>query len=212
MRIFLIICILIGILIPTLVIYVDQQDSPKLRVEIMSIEEIVLPTPTPSTPFVTGLFVPSYPPTVEPTSEPTVEPTVIPTIEPTITMTFNDLTTPQLKNREQVKWFMLWDKTDLNTYTPDFKCGQFARYVIASANAHGIEAKFVILQLDCNPIPHAIVMFPTVEDGEVFVDATCGDWWVEMNYGEGNYKSYSMTNPDVHWFYGDTLLGYGIYY
>jgi hypothetical protein len=83
--------------------------------------------------------------------------------------------------------------------------------VIANAEANGIEAKMVILQLASNPISHAIVMFPTSE-GEIYVDATCGDWWVELIYGEGNYKSYSMTDPNIHWFYGETLTGYGIYY
>jgi hypothetical protein len=210
MRIIAVVCILIGILIPTLVIYVDQIDRPTVRVEIISIEEIALPTP--SVPFMTGYFVYYPEPTAEPTPEPTIEPTIEPIYYPTPTITLATLNRPQLLNREQVKWFMLYDKTDQNTYTPDFKCGQFSRGVMSNAGANGIEVKFVILQLASNPISHAIVMFPTIEDGEVFVDATCGDWWVEMNYGEGNYKSYSMTNPDVHWFYGDTLLGYGIYY
>jgi hypothetical protein len=332
MRIIAVVCILIGILIPTLVIYVDQQVAVQqdIRVEILSIEEAALPTPVPSITLLQNksqveqfmladttnqnpytdtykcgnfandvvvnatakgieakviivLWVGSYVPhaivvfpTAEgdiyvdatsgdwwvnfglgdseynsylmtdstqfgfkdktvamygikdngytnwlyvrplPTPTPTIEPTPVPIVEPipipTVSYTIDTLTKPQLLNREQVKWFMLYDQTDKHPYTPDFMCGAFATTVVTNASVIGIDARYVILFWQNKIIPHAIVMFPTLEDGEVFVDATCGDWWVEMNYGEGNYKSYSMTNPDVHWFYGDTLTSFEIYY
>lgn len=165
MRIIAVVCILIGILIPTLVIYVDQQDSPVVRVEILSIEDVDLPIPT----------APIAP----------------------------------LQNKSQVEAFMLEDTTNQNPYTDTYKCGNFANDVVVNATAKGIEAKVIVVLWVGNYTPHAIVLFPTAE-GDIYVDATSGDWWVNFGLREGEYNSYSMTCSSCYGFKDKTVEMYGI--
>ena len=169
MRIIAVVCILIGILIPTLVIYVDQQVvvHQDIRVEILSIEEAALPTPTPV---------------------------------PSITL---------LQNKSQVESFMLADTTSQNPYTDTYKCGNFANDVVVNATAKGIQAKVIIVLWVGSYVPHAIVLFPTAE-GDIYVDATSGDWWVDFGLGDYEYNSYSMTDSTQFGFKDKTVEMYGI--
>jgi hypothetical protein len=347
MRIIAVVCILIGILIPTLVIYVDQQDSPALRIEIISIEEIALPIPTPvpsitllqnksqvetfmladttsQLPYtdtykcgdfandvvvnatakgieakvIVVLWDDSYTthaivvfptaegdiyvdatsgdwwvnfglgdseynsylmtdstqfgfkdktvamygikdngytnwlyvrpiPTPTPTPTPTPVPTPVPTPTPTPTPIPNNpdgspyfcapCESPMilsnvrwwqmlqcqhaqpLQTKEQVKEFMLWDKTDQNPYTSSFTCWNFAVGVIANAESFGIDAQ------------HAIIVFPTYQDGMVYVDPTTGDCFVNFSKGMGEYMTYGMTDSNIHGFYNMTLSSYHMY-
>lgn len=170
MRIFLIICILMGILIPVCVIYVDQHKPiPTIEVSILSIS-IADPTPTPMA-----------------TATP-----ILP-----------------LQNRSQVEQFMLADTTNNNPYTDTYKCGNFADDVVANAIANGIEANVIIVLWEGSYTPHAIVLFPT-EEGDIYVDATSGDWWVNFKLGEGEYNSYSMTDATQFGFKDKTVAMYGI--
>ena len=168
MKYLLIICILIGILLPTAVIYVDQQEKTIITHASCSdmwepIPIVILPTP------------------------------IIP-----------------LQNKSQVKQFMLEDTTDKNPYTDTYKCGNFADDVVANATANGIEADVIIVLWEGSYTPHAIVLFPTIDDGDVYVDATSGDWWVNFSLGEGEYNSYSMTSETQFGFKDKTVDMYGI--
>jgi hypothetical protein len=151
-------------------------------------------------------------PTPSPTPSPS--PTLIPTLAPTpIPLPpSSSLRTPILLNREEVRIFMLNDQTDKNAYTDTYVCNNFARDVADNATALGIDVSGIAVSWDGWEGYHAILCFPTIEDGDVYVDCTLGDWWVELEYGEGNYKSYSMTDPNKYWFYGETLLYYTIYF
>jgi len=153
-------------------------------------------------------------PTPTPSPSPSPSPTPIPTLAPTPTPLppSSSLRTPILLNREEVRIFMLNDQTDKNPYTDTYVCNNFARDVADNATALGIDVNGIAVSWDGWEGYHAILCFPTIEDGDVYVDCTLGDWWVELEYGEGNYKGYSMTDPDKHWFYGMTLKYYTIYF
>jgi hypothetical protein len=159
-RIFLVICIICGILIPTLIIYVDQLGT----VTTVTIVEI----------------------------QPEVKVTVI----------------HELQNRSQVEQFLLSDNTSDHPYTDDYKCWNFARDVIANASKSGIETHYITVMWDTSTLTHAIVMFPTIDNGDVYVDSTMGDWWVNFNTGVGNYSEYSMLNPQQYGFVNMTLVMY----
>lgn len=130
-------------------------------------------------------------------------------IEPVI-VDFTPVTIEPLLNKGQVEQFMLSDATDQHPYTEDYKCGSFAEDVIANASAMGIEANYIIVKWEGSYIVHAIVMFPTIEDGDVYVDATSGDWWVDFSFGDNAYNSYLMTEPNHCGFCNETLDIYGI--
>jgi hypothetical protein len=202
MRIFLIIAILIGIACPAVGIYAYEHQSEIVNVPynptyvpILTVN-FVVPTPSPT---LESTIVPM----------PIIIPTPVPTATPFTTPlpSYSTLHTPYLLNREEVKIFMLHDQTDKIPYTAEFLCIQFADTVVNNARSIGITASSVIVTWANVRNNHAIVVFPTVEDGEVYVDATCGDWWVDMEYGQGNYDSYSMTDDNWHWYYDMTLAG-----
>ena len=115
-----------------------------------------------------------------------------------------------LQNKRQVEQFMLADTTDQHPYTSTYQCGNYSADVVANASKLGIEAQVVIVVWKDHPITHAIVLFPTVDDGDVYVDATAGDYWVDFKGGEGNYNSYSMQSPVVYGFHNLTIYLYGI--
>lgn len=176
----------------------------------------IIATPIPPTPTATPTAIPTTEPTLipEPTIEPTVTPIVtpvytpIPTITPIPTPTGD--TTGWLPNKQAVKQFMLSDQTDAMDFSLyNNVCQQYTQTVMFNAETQGIACNWVYVQLEGIEL-HVIAAFPTLQDGWVFVDCTCGDWWVDMNYGEHQYRSYSMENPNSHWFYNETLVGYSI--
>lgn len=112
-----------------------------------------------------------------------------------------------LESKEQIKEFMLWDKTNENEFVDwVYMCGDFANDVVRNARANGIEAHRMIIEYT-ELRPHAIVVFYTTE-GSVYVDATQGDWWVEI-VGD-RYYSWSMTNDSVRSWYDIQVKGYFI--
>lgn len=115
-----------------------------------------------------------------------------------------------LLHRGQVAEFMLADNTSDNAYTTGmtrYTCGYFARDVVLNARAQGIEAYRVIITWE-DSWSHAIVVFPTIFSGDVYVDATQGDWWVEMR--DGRYYSWSMTDENFHSWYDMPIDNYFI--
>ena len=155
-------------------------------------------------------------PTIEPTPTPTIEPTAIPTIEPTPTPTptaypkpdfcfectntwenrLNNRTSTgelvvliecqdsvQLQNRAEVQDFMQWEDSHGENWT----CGHYARAVHNNAETNGIKCYLVGIQF--REFSHAIVMFPTVDDGDVYVDPQGADKWA---YIPDDWNSYSI--------------------
>ena len=109
-------------------------------------------------------------------------------------------------DRDRIKAFMLADNTSENTYTLTYKCGSFARDVVLNAREQGFDTYRVIITWEgCES--HAIVLFKT-DSGDIYVDATQGDWWVEMR--DGRYYSWSMTDEDFHSWYDMPIQDYFI--
>lgn len=119
-------------------------------------------------------------------------------------------TAQKLQNISQVKEFMAWDRTDKKKYTDDFMCGSFARNVIRNAEQNNINAGQVVLKLSGYDSVHIIVVFPTVYDGDVFVDATQGDWWVDSLVVGNEYHSCSMYNSEKHTFENSIIEAYQV--
>src|SRR5574343_730499 len=100
-------------------------------------------------------------------------------------------------DRDRIKAFMLADNNSDNAYTTGverYTCGYFARDVVLNAREQGFDAYRVIITWE-GCASHAIVLFKT-DSGDIYVDATQGDWWVEMR--DGRYYSWSMTDENVH--------------
>jgi len=116
-----------------------------------------------------------------------------------------------LQNKSQVKQFMLSDATDQHPYTDSYQCGSFARAVVHNASIRGLEAYVISLLLDGSSVLHAIVQFPTVDDGDIYVDATSGDWWVDFDMVPSRYCSYSMLNESQYGFYGKSIVFYSVH-
>ncbi len=158
------------------------------------------PTPTPTA-------APS------PTPEATIEYVYIwPTVTPSATIDpIASLNKPYLLDRNQVQTFMLWDMTDQHPYTSDYMCGSFAHTVIDNAWAFGIVGRYTVVWSPEWSLSHAIICFPTVNDGNVFVDATAGDWWAYPDNDNKTFYTVSMIDPTRHGFGITSMTGYVIY-
>ena len=88
-----------------------------------------------------------------------------------------------LQNRAEVQDFMQWENSDGDNWT----CGHYARAVHNNAEANGIKCYFTSVKFQ--EFTHAIVIFPTVEDGDVYVDPQGADKWA---YIPDDWNSYSI--------------------
>ena len=84
-----------------------------------------------------------------------------------------------LQNRSQVQESMAWD----TTYGASYSCGHYAREVQRNAQMNRIQCKFVGLWWERGS-QHSILVFPTVEDGDVYVDPLYKDKWAYPVLGE----------------------------
>lgn len=74
---------------------------------------------------------------------------------------------------EQLRSFLLEDKTDRNPYVPGvYTCGEFARDLYNHAEQAGIKAGWVAIKFKNNSVWHAINAFMTTDKGLVFIDDT----------------------------------------
>jgi len=112
-------------------------------------------------------------------------------------------------DKAQIKDFMLSDNTSENVYSTGverYTCGYFARDVVLNAREQGFEAYRVIITWE-GCASHAIVLFKT-DSGDIYVDATQGDWWVEIK--DGRYYSWSMTDESFHSWWDMPIIDYFI--
>ena len=86
------------------------------------------------------------------------------------------VTNPGAKNPtwQQLKDFIHQDKTDEDTYNAVVNpCGAFAETIYNNAEANGIRAAFVAIDLKNSTMGHACNAFETTDMGMVYVDCTC---------------------------------------
>jgi predicted transglutaminase-like cysteine proteinase len=104
----------------------------------------------------------------------------------------------KLPSKEDIKQFMLSDKTDRNTYVVgEYVCRDYVADVIENAHKCGYEAHSIgIHMVGKSNDTHAIVMFET-SDGDVYVDATQADDWVYIDFDTMKYEVYSMINDKL---------------
>ena len=88
-----------------------------------------------------------------------------------------------LQNRAEVQAFMMWENSKGDNWT----CGHYARAVHNNAEVNGIKCYFTSVKFQ--EFTHAIVMFPTVDDGDVYVDPQGADKWA---YIPDDWNSYSI--------------------
>ena len=99
------------------------------------------------------------------------------------------VTNPAAKNPtwQQLKDFIQQDKTDEDTYNPIVNpCGAFAETIYNNAEANGIRAAFVAIDLKDSTMGHACNAFETTDMGMVYVDCT------------GMTIEESLSNSDQH--------------
>jgi len=80
-----------------------------------------------------------------------------------------------LQNRAEVQDFMRWEDSHGKNWT----CGHYARAVHNAAETNGIKCYFTSVRF--SEFTHAIVMFPTVDDGDVYVDPQGADKWAYLD-------------------------------
>ena len=208
MRILLYICIVLGVLLPSSVVYISANQEVA---HFKPLKEHIYIRPEP---------LPTSMPTVEPepiplpvisTPEPTTENIPLPTALPTptpfcgyceggLTITYmrwwegtyyTCQTAKPLQNKEQVYQFILADKTD-EVRQEGWNCAYYAAGVVNNASQFGIKAMIVHVTFEgCSS--HAAVLFPTVEDGDVYMDSQTSDWycfvgdnsWTEVDMDSG---------------------------
>ena len=68
--------------------------------------------------------------------------------------------------------FILWDATDRNPYTDDYKCGDYAEDVHNIAESMGIRAGWVGIYFVNEDAGHACNVFETTDRGLVYIDCT----------------------------------------
>ena len=211
MRAFSVFCIIIGLCMIVIPIYYGY-DTPA---QAYPVEES-LPTATPSpTQTATPTPTPTATPIPTSTATPTATPTPIPTYTPIPTPTpcfvcngcsvpvenyavgfiykydgpFYKFTCPtekKFKNREEVKQFMLWDKTEVAG-----NCAHYTEAVIKSAAECGYQAGWGTVQFTDTYAYHSFVVFMTIEDDMVLVDVTMGDWWIYLD-ADGMWEGINM--------------------
>jgi hypothetical protein len=149
--------------------------------------------PTPSS-------TPSPSPTPSPTATPTPKPIPTPFPQPafcsdcetfweyeiwgrTTTGEFINLIecydSKMLQNISQVQEFMAWD----TTYGAGYSCGHYAREIQRTAQMNRIQCKFVGIWWERGG-QHSILVFPTVDDGDVYIDPSYKDKWAYPVIGE----------------------------
>jgi hypothetical protein len=222
MRILLYAIIVMGLLLPPSVIYTHQQG----RTIITHVSDQDVWEPIPVT--ITFTEVPLATPEPTPTPVPTSVPTIIYAQAPTPTpiacprpeyqgeawyTTSTNIQKPDgstiiqykygtampLQNRAEVEQFMRWDTSD---QIQGYNCADYTDAVCINASKHEIIAYPVVLYFTDGKV-HSIVLFPTVADGDVFIEVTQGDWWAYPVQGE-QYNSINFDNPDYK-FYGDKV-------
>jgi hypothetical protein len=79
--------------------------------------------------------------------------------------------------------FLEEDKTDHKAYVPDkFICGGFAQELHNNAEAGGIKSAWVAINIEGDPLGHALNAFNTTDKGLVFVDCTGKGLLDELDY------------------------------
>jgi hypothetical protein len=53
--------------------------------------------------------------------------------------------------------------------------------------------------------------FPLINKEWVYVDPTCGDWFVDFTKEEGLYREYGILDSNQHFFYNMTLGSYQMF-
>ena len=170
------------------------------------VEAVIMPEPIPiiSKPVIEPTATPTPSPEPTATSSPTPSPTPRPTATPTPTpfpkpdfcfdcsntwetrilgrtstgefvVIVDCYDSQPLQNRAEVQAFMAWDNSKGDNWT----CGHYARAVHNNAEANGIKCYFTSVKFQ--EFTHAIVMFPTVDDGDVYVDPQGADKWAYLD-------------------------------
>ncbi len=215
MKALLITLIFLAIFAPIYIIKMDYKTSSHIK-PVLEITSIEAAEPIPITEKHTVISVhfniveETPTPTLIPTAMPTIEatPTIIPTIEPTVDPISN-LHTPYLLDRNEAQTFMEYDQTDKIPYSEGFKCGSYAHTVIDNAWSFGIVARYtIVLGDELGSNGHAIVCFPTLE-GNVYVDATAGDWWAYPT--DTTFHTVSMLDPNYYGFAPMNIDGFATY-
>lgn len=185
------------------------------------IQASIIPQPTISEPVIEPTATPA--PSPEPTPSPTPSPTATPTPSPTpvpppdflvpATYTYSHcinyrMTTGEfmcltknpearsLQNKEQVHQFMEWDDTNSLNYGTYFTCGHAAKRVHDNAHNNSIQCYIVALKFS-HTYWHSIVMFPTKEDGDVYVEPLGYDKWGYVTQGE-KYRCSPMQHTNSY--------------
>jgi hypothetical protein len=140
---------------------------------------------------------------------PTTEPTIFlyPTLTPTFTATkivYRPITWMQLVS------FLEKDPTNLNKYTPDYVCLNFAEDLVEDAQNENIQAWIVGVQLYA-PEDHAIVVFKTTDRGVVYIEPQDDNPFIKPTVGQplceegtgkkclGTIVSFLNVQCDAHW-------------
>lgn len=110
-----------------------------------------------------------------------------------------------LQNKEQVRQFMEWDDTSSLKYGTYFTCGHAAKRVHDNAHNNSIQCYIVALKFS-STYWHSIVMFPTKEDGDVYVESLGYDKWGYVTQGE-KYRCSPMQHTNSY-----NLGGFNINY
>ena len=97
---------------------------------------------------------------------------------------------------QQLKNFLLSDKTDQNQYIPgSYMCADFAKEIHDNAEAAGIRAAFVGVFFKGEIDDHALNAFETTDKGLVYID--CGDVDTIVYIEEGKeYQPISLCESD----------------
>lgn len=186
MRTFLIICIILGILIPVCVIYVDQ----KSIVVIPDVVEAISPLPTPT---------PTYTVKDYGLEHRTLEywDTEHNNIELTNNPDAIDVSWDELVD------FLIWDNS--SDEREGWTCGQHSEFTHNLAESVGIRAYFVIIEFSYNATTdtrHYLLAFDTTDRGRVFIECYGGDGICQVEEGEP-YIVTDITNENYSYQWGN---------
>jgi hypothetical protein len=140
---------------------------------------------------------------------PSQTPTIFlfPTLTPTFAATkivYRPITWMQLVS------FLKEDPTNLNKYTPDYVCLNFAEDLVEDAQNENIQAWIVGIQLYA-PEDHAIVAFKTTDKGVVYIEPQDDNPFIKPTVGQplceegtgkkclGTIVSFLNVECDDHW-------------
>lgn len=186
--------------------YTYSQEAPNIATPFIEpdIEPTIEPTPTP-TPTPTATPTPTPTPTPAPTPTPTATPFLKPGFCFDCTNTWENRLNHRtstgelvvliecqdsvmLQNRAEVQAFMAWEDSHGDNWT----CGHYARAVHNAAETNGVKCFLVSIQF--REFTHAIVMFPTKDDGNVYVDPQSADKWAYIPDGWDSYSIEFMSH------------------